>query len=157
MQIEASKAFESNDERFIVNLQKLHAQRLFKTPKKRNAICFYVVNDNKPEDGKIPQVIRCHLCYKKRLLYIPRTKLRKGLISYYKTNGKLALKKHVDVEHDLLAKKLDEKVNSLERIQVENQLTKKRENVSSIEISKFFFAKFLTRKMKCSRNNFLKI
>jgi hypothetical protein len=49
LQIEASKASESNDERFIVNLQKLHVQRLFWKPKRRNAICwaFYVVNEKK--------------------------------------------------------------------------------------------------------------
>ncbi len=70
-----------------------------------------MVNYNKPEDGKFPQVIRCHLSYKTPLLYNPRTKLRKGLISYYKTNGILTLKKHVDVKHDLLAKKLDEEMN----------------------------------------------
>jgi hypothetical protein len=63
----------------------------------------------------------------------------------------------VDVEQDLLVKKLDEEVNSLERIQVKKQLPIKRENVFSFEISKFFFAKFVTRRMKCSRNNFLKI
>ncbi len=66
----------------------------------------------KPMDGKIPQVMRCHLCYKTLVLYNPRIKLRKGLISYYKTNGKLALKKHMDVKHGLLAKKFDEEVNS---------------------------------------------
>ncbi len=46
------------------------------------------------------------------MLYNPRKKLSKGLISYYQTNGILTLKKYVDVEHDLLAKKLDEEVNS---------------------------------------------
>jgi hypothetical protein len=29
LEIEASRAFESNDKKFILNLQKLHAQRLF--------------------------------------------------------------------------------------------------------------------------------
>jgi hypothetical protein len=28
----------------------------------------------------------------------PRTQARKGFISYYKTNGIIALKKHVDVD-----------------------------------------------------------
>ncbi len=36
---------------------------------------FYVVNDNKPVDGKVPQVMRCHLCYKTHVLYNSRTKL----------------------------------------------------------------------------------
>jgi len=89
LEIEASWASKSNDERFILNLQKLHAQRWFWKPKGRNAICctFYVGNDNKPMDGKIPQVMKCHLCYKTPMLYNPRTKLRKGLISYIRLMG----------------------------------------------------------------------
>jgi hypothetical protein len=39
------------------------------------------------------------------VLYKPRTKLGKGLISYYKTNGISTLKKHVDLEHNLFVKK----------------------------------------------------
>jgi hypothetical protein len=63
----------------------------------------------------------------------------------------------VDLKHGLLAKKLEEEMNSLVRIQTERQLFKKRKNVSSFEIFELFFAKLLTRKMECSRNNFLKI
>jgi len=46
------------------------------------------------------------------MLYNPRTKLRKGLISYYKTNRISTLKKHVDAENGLLAKKPDKEMNS---------------------------------------------
>jgi hypothetical protein len=46
------------------------------------------------------------------MLYNPRTKLKKGLISYYKTSGISTLKKHVNVEHHQLANKLDEEMNS---------------------------------------------
>jgi hypothetical protein len=70
------------------------------------------VNDNKPMDSRIPQVMRCHLCCKKLVLYNPRIKSRKGLISYYKINGISTLKKHMDVKHDLLIKKLDVEVNT---------------------------------------------
>ncbi len=80
------------------------------------------------------------------MLYNPRTKLPKGLISYYKINGIFALKKHVDAKHNLLAKKLDEEVNSLVRTQGERQPTKKRQNVSSFEISKIFSTKLLYNK-----------
>jgi hypothetical protein len=67
----------------IENLN-LHAQRLFWKLEGRNAICwaFNIVNDNTPMDGKIPQVVRCHLCYKTLVLHNPKIKLRKGLISY---------------------------------------------------------------------------
>ncbi len=62
----------------------------------------------------------------------------------------------MDVEHGLLVKKLEE-VNNLVRTQGERHPTKKKQNVSSFEISKFFLQNFLTRRMKCSRNNFLNI
>jgi hypothetical protein len=39
LEIEVSKAFESNNERFILKLQKLHAQRLFWKLERINAIC----------------------------------------------------------------------------------------------------------------------
>ncbi len=114
LETKASWASKNYDERFTLNFQKLHAQKLFWKPKGRNVICwaFYVVNDNKPMDGKFPHIMRYHLCYKTPMLYNPRTKLKKGLISYYKTNGISTLKKHVDVKHHLLANKLDEEMNS---------------------------------------------
>jgi len=123
------------------------------------SICwaFYVVNDNKPMDAKIPQVMRFHLCYNTHVLYNPRTKTRKGLVSYYKTNGILTLKMHVDAKHSLLAKKLDEEVNSSIRTQGEKQPTKKRQNVSSFENLKCFLQNLFTRRMKYNINNFLKI
>jgi hypothetical protein len=91
------------------------------------------VNDIKPTNDRVPQVMRCHLCYKTLVLYIPRTKLRKGLISYYEINGISTLKKHVDAKRSLLVKKFDKKGNSLVRTQVEKQPIKKRQNVSSFE------------------------
>jgi len=56
-----------------------------------------------------------------------------------------------------LQKKLDERVNSLMRTQAERQPTIKKQNVSSFEIFEFSLQNFLTRRMKCNRNNFLKI
>jgi hypothetical protein len=44
----------------------------------------------------------------------------------------------VDVKHNLLAKKLDEEMNSSMKTQVERQPTKKRPNVSSYETFEFF-------------------
>jgi hypothetical protein len=40
LESEASRVFESIDERFILNLQKLHVQRLFWKPERINAICW---------------------------------------------------------------------------------------------------------------------
>jgi hypothetical protein len=71
LEIKASRVSENNNERFILNLQNLHAKRFFWKFEGRNAICwaFYAVYDNKLVDGKIPQVMRCHLCYKTLVLY----------------------------------------------------------------------------------------
>jgi hypothetical protein len=111
----------------------LHAQRLFWKLEGRDAICwaFYSINDNKLVDGKILQVMKYHLCSKTLVLYDLRTKLRKGLIPCYKTNGISTLKKHADIEHSLLAKTLGEEVNNLMRTQIEKQPTTNRQNVSS--------------------------
>jgi hypothetical protein len=38
LEIETSNVSESNDEKFILNLQKLHVQRLFWKPKRKDAI-----------------------------------------------------------------------------------------------------------------------
>jgi hypothetical protein len=46
----------------------------------------------------------------------------------------------------LLAKKLDEEVNSSMRTQVERQLAKKKQNVSSSEISEIFSIKLPYKK-----------
>jgi hypothetical protein len=42
----------------------------------------------------------------------PRTKERKGLITYYKTYGIIALKKHVDAYHSIIGIFLEEEVNN---------------------------------------------
>jgi hypothetical protein len=59
----------------------------------------------------------------------PRTKERKGLITYYRIYGIIALKKHVDANHFIIANKIEKEIN--------NEITK------SVE-------KKLQRKMNCS-------
>ncbi len=59
----------------------------------------------------------------------PKTKERKGLITYYKTCGIITLKKHVNVYHSLIAKKLEEGIYIGITKSVEIQPTKKRSNV----------------------------
>jgi hypothetical protein len=51
----------------------------------------------------------------------------------------------VDAKHHQLVNKLNEKMNSRMKSQVERQPTKKKQNVSSSEISNFFFQNFLTK------------
>jgi hypothetical protein len=43
----------------------------------------------------------------------PRTQARKGLISYYKTNGITTIKKYVDVDHFFIYNFFEEEVNNL--------------------------------------------
>ncbi len=53
--------------------------------------------------------MRCMLCYQNPVIGInSRTQARKSLIFYYKTNGITSLKKHVDVDHTIIAKMFEE-------------------------------------------------
>jgi hypothetical protein len=47
--------------------------------------------------------------------------LNKGLISYFKDNDVNTLKKHVDVHHALIAKKVEEKVNNNMKSPIQSQ------------------------------------
>jgi hypothetical protein len=62
--------------------------------------------------------------------------------THYKKNGIIALKKHVDANHVMLAKRFEEEVNSPLR-DVLKKHAKNRPNVSNFEISKTFGAKDL--------------
>ncbi len=67
------------------------------------------------------QIMSCILCYQNSIIRInPRTQMRKGLISYYKTNGITSFKKHVDENHSLIAQMFEE-VNSLLKSMEERQ------------------------------------
>jgi len=84
------------EEQMKINFFKLHAQRKIWQPHGRLSLCqiFYCVNDNTKFDLENTQIIRCILCYQEFVIGInSRTRARKGLISYYKTNGITSLKK----------------------------------------------------------------
>jgi len=51
--------------------------------------------------------------------------LKKGLISYFKDNDVTTLKKHVDGDHGLIAKKVEEKMNNKMKSPIESQFCKK--------------------------------
>lgn len=102
---------------------------------------FYVVNDNRQVNSKVLQVMHCMICHRKDVPLIAKTKLRKGVISYLKTNGIVIFKNYVDVEHTLIAKKFEEEVSSPMKSGLEKQLTKKRPNVSTNEIFEIFSTK----------------
>jgi hypothetical protein len=78
----------------------------------RNALClsFLCVNDNKEIDNKCHQLMRCFPHYHEPIKTChKRTKPRKCLIFYYKTNGITSLKNHVDANHVVLYKKIEKK------------------------------------------------
>jgi hypothetical protein len=69
----------------------------------------------------------------------PSTKERKGLITYYKTYEKIALKNHVDGDHAIIVKNIEKEVNGLIRGILEGQTIETRPNVSNFAIFKFFY------------------
>jgi len=78
---------------------------------------------------KQPQVMKCLLCYNAPMnVSNPRTQARKGLISYYKTNGITSLKEHVHVNHYFISQKFEEVQNMMRGRSVERQLANKHFN-----------------------------
>ncbi len=71
-----------------------------------------ILNDNNIVDGNKPQIMRHMICHVNFVPFNPRKKERKGIITYYKKNGIIALKKHVDANHVMLAKRFEEEMNS---------------------------------------------
>ncbi len=87
-------------------------------------------------------VMRCILCYVDLVNgFNPRTKERKGLITYHKTYVITTLKKHVNAYHSIIAKKFEEEINNRIIENAEKQPAKKRPNVPRSVISIFFIIK----------------
>jgi Fe-S cluster biosynthesis and repair protein YggX len=83
------------------------------------------------------------LCYEKLVnttILRQRTKLRKRLVSYFKSSGITTLKKYVNQNHFLIPNILGENLNNNIKTLVERQPTKKRSMVIGSDISKFFGA-----------------
>jgi hypothetical protein len=97
-----------------------------------------------------------HDLYNEYVPLIAKTNLRKGVISYLKTNRITIFIKYVDVEHTLNVKKFEEEVNKPMRNGLEKQLTKKRLNCLLMKSLRFFLLKILLRRMMCNKNNFYK-
>jgi hypothetical protein len=99
----------------------------------------------------------CHVfCYKKLVIGInPRIQARKGLISYYKTNGITFLEKHVDVDHSFIAQIFEEEMNSLLTWIKERWPSKKIMNPFGGSIFNFFLVKDTLKKKDVSQKEFL--
>jgi hypothetical protein len=67
---------------------------------------FYCENDNKNVDLKCLQTMKCfQVCYNILVLFCNhKIRTRKGPILYNTTNGITTLKKHVNVNHYIIAK-----------------------------------------------------
>ncbi len=91
----------------------MHLQREKWRGHDKNALCwsFFIVNDNNIVDENKLQIMRCMICHVNFVPYNLRITKRKGIITYFKKNGIIALKKHVDANHALLAKIFEEEVN----------------------------------------------
>jgi hypothetical protein len=100
--------------------------------------------------------MRCILCYDSEVNNPnARTKEIKRLITYYKTYGIIALKKHVDVDRSIIVKFFEEEINNETIGTVEKQLAKKRSNVPASAISIFFVVKEPFKKDDVQQKSFL--
>jgi hypothetical protein len=53
--------------------------------------------------------MRCYLCHNNSILNLnPKTQVKKRLIIYNTTNGIVALRKHVNVDHSNVLKRIEE-------------------------------------------------
>jgi hypothetical protein len=96
-------------------LQNLHVHRKIWKNHNKNSLCwaFYCVNDGKKVETRSRQVMKCILCYDNVINILnPRTKKRKGLITYYKTYGIIVLKKHVSAYHSIIAINFRKEINN---------------------------------------------
>ncbi len=99
-------------------MKKLHEQQLKWRPHGRNflALALLCANDESLVDVKVPQVMCCIFCYNKLLGHVileQKTRLKKNLVLYFRSNGLITLKKNVIVSHGLITKKIEEKINKL--------------------------------------------
>jgi len=117
------------------------------------------MNDKKELDNKSHQLMRCFFCYLEVVeVCNKRTNARKGLISYYKTNGITPLKNHVDAYHVVLNKKSEEKVNkSLRGIVERFNMLRNGQLFLVLQSLIFLLPKFLSKKVMLNNNNLWKI
>jgi hypothetical protein len=86
--------------------------------------------------------MHCLLCHSQPIVSTnSRKQLKKGLITYYKTNGITCLQKHLDVNHLAIYKRFQEKINNQRKKNVEKQYANKRFLISNPSTSKFFASK----------------
>jgi hypothetical protein len=76
------------------------------------------------------QIMRWLPYYQKPIIGInPRIQAKKWLISYYKTNGIISLKKHGDADHFFIRQMFEEEMNNLLRKNEEDSHQRKNESI----------------------------
>jgi hypothetical protein len=61
-------------------------------------------------DVSVPQLMRYVICYNNLVFFVVfnhRRRLRKGLVFYFKSNGIIVLRKHVNENHGLIIEILE--------------------------------------------------
>jgi len=135
------------------NLRTLHIQRKIWKGHTRNAICwaFYYANDDKESDPRNPQVMRCQFCYNSLVHAFNLNKKKKKRL---KTYGLTTFKKHVDNDHAIIVKKIDEKVKLVKGL-IERTICKnKNECFKKCNISVFFLLKIPFKRMMNNKKTF---
>ncbi len=104
---------------------------------------FFCVNDGRSIDLVNPQLMHYIVCYNEQAsptLLAQWTRCLKGLITYFKTNVIIAMKKHVKFKHSKLAQKLAKEVSSkLTCLWVTCQPPNKKFAIGCSSISFFWF------------------
>jgi hypothetical protein len=83
--------------------------------------------------------IICHSDYIDFEIVTMRTRCKKGLIAYHKSNEIIAMKKHVEEDHFAFMKRLVEDFSYIAKAPIDQNASKKRAHVSPFEISRVFF------------------
>ncbi len=99
------------------------------------------MNNGKKVDGTSHQVLKCILCYVDPInvlnLKIKKEMVFKNIIR----RGIITLKKHVNVDHSIIVKKMEEEVEILITKNVERKFVKKGPNVFASAILFYFVVK----------------
>jgi hypothetical protein len=84
-------------------------------------------------------------------MYVPNLNTKERKCLYYKTYEKIALEKHVNIDHALILNFFEEEINGPIRGTFERQPTKKRFCVLDNAIFKFFVVKDPFKRMMSSK------
>jgi hypothetical protein len=81
-------------------IKNLYEQKIYWKPHDINFLCwaFYYVNGGSKVDVNVSQLMHCLIYYDNLTAFViinQRTRLMKSLVSCFKSNGIIALKKHV--------------------------------------------------------------